>query len=883
MKDAEREQAEEARGSGARGDHLRASSLWSDRRLLTDIGMAVIFTFALLAMLATGKMVGSYMAINKLADINQKQIEIWRGIGGAVNYLLTRTGEAENTNDGLILERLQENIGALLDAERENEQTFQKQLDRSSGSAIFFPIGPDDAAHKLKQGISPELRAKAEESSRAPDYVVQSGFSHWGTLSSINFQSGQFLYPLLERQDLLQGSEQRAIERFWRYLAICGAVLICVIFLVWFLLFRPSLRLLYNTQEEMRLLVDNVPAMVASYDRDFRLRMVNRGYYERVGRASVGAHISEVIGPTNWNRVKHVMEAAMSGKRADFDLLLELALEWRMFNIKYVPVTDERGVVTRVSVLATDIHERHEAARVTRENEENLQITLNSIGDAVISTDIEGNIQHINPSACELTGWSRQDALGAPASEVFKAVNRTPGGPSACLISQVLATGRSPDAAVDTVLISRDGRKFNVSESAAPIKANDGVVIGAVLVFRDITEQTILNRKLIEGEKMRAIGQIAAGVAHDINNNLAVVQGSAQLALLDLNPDWDGKTVSRLNNIVESCQRAADLISKLNTFARQGADPISLVNVGDLLKSTVQLLENAIDKRIAIDFTAPAAAATTVGSASQLQAAFMNVGLNAIQAMRNDGTLTISLDIVASADLDQNDLISIDILAGRYVRIAFRDTGPGIPQEHLSHIFEPFFTTKAERSGGVGLGLATVYGTVTDCGGAVTAANAEGGGAVFTIFLPFETKAPKEAAGKPAKAPATRASASLGLNVLIVDDEARLLDICKDFLDLLGCTAVQAHDGEEALSLYREHGDRIDLVLLDLNMPKMSGEDAFATLKHLNPDVSVIVATGLLPSMSSQLRNDPSIVAVLNKPFQFEEFSRTLTRFALGR
>lgn len=880
MRDAGNDRAQEAADREESDAHLLR--LRSDRRFLTDLGMAAVIVFTLLATLVTGKMVGSYLAINRLTDLNQKQVEIWRGIGATVDYLLTRGDEAEDPNSGLIVERLQAHIAALLRQESDNERDFQTQLAKSWGGAFFSPIEPGDGADKLMQGISPEFHAKAAESSHAPRYVVESGFSHWDPLSSISFQSGQFLNPLLERQELLQRFEVQAIERFWRYLAICGAVLICVILIVWLFLFRPTLRLLYNTREEMRQLVDNVPAMVASYDREFRLRSVNRNYFRRIGRANVGSHIADVLGRTNWNRVRPVMEAAMEGESADFDLLIKLATEWRMFNIKYMPIRNERGVVSRVSVLATDIHERHEAERVTRENEENLQITLNSIGDAVISTDIEGNVQRINPSACKLTGWSQRDAVGAPAGEVFRKLVSPSGEPSPCLIGQVLATGRSQDAARDSILISRDGRKLNVSESAAPIKANDGSIIGAVLVFRDITEQTILDRKLAEGEKMRAIGQIAAGVAHDINNNLAVVQGSAQLALLDLNPDWDRKTVSRLNNIVESCKRAADLISKLNTFARQGADPTSLVDVGALLKSTVQLLENSIDKRVEIDFTARAGPATVIGNASQLQAAFMNVGFNAIQAMRNEGRLSIDLDIADAADLDRDDPAAAGLPEGGYIRIAFRDTGPGIPPEHLTRIFEPFFTTKAERSGGVGLGLATVYGTIAECGGAVTAANATGGGAVFTIFLPFATEAPVKGGGK-IRIAAPRTPSALGLNVLLVDDEARLLEICKDFLDLLGCYAILAKDGEEALKLYREQGDRIDLVVLDLNMPRMSGEDTFAALKEIDPDVAVIVATGLLPAVNAPLREDPSIVDVLNKPFQFEDFSRLVTRFASRR
>ena len=425
--------------------------------------------------------------------------------------------------------------------------------------------------------------------------------------------------------------------------------------------------------------------------------------------------------------------------------------------------------------------------------------------------------------------------------------------------------------------MSRNGQEYDIRASGAPIRSHDGKVVGAVLVFRDATEEIALNERIISGEKMQAVGQLAGGIAHDINNNLAIIRGHCELLMM--RDDIAEKVVrDKMSQIMSSCDRATGLIDKLNAFAQQEISRFDPTNVEELISATLEVLRSTADRRVQLSIKATAENAKVNGNSSVLQSAFLNICLNAMQAMPDGGRLVVSIDEIVIDDPARSKFASFDLAPGNYVSVTFSDTGPGIPNEILRRIFEPYFSTKTpdSKTGGSGLGLAMVYGTIREHGGAIVAENAASGGAVFSLVLPqlddqHQLKAELTRADEP--------DAVAPLAVLVVDDEPALVDICSAMLSQIGCMPVPSCDSEEALDIYREKAQELDLAILDVNMPKMSGIQLLRKLKEINEQVSVILITGFSDRTLEGESPDPAVFRVLQKPFSFSALTSTIHEF----
>ncbi len=373
-----------------------------------------------------------------------------------------------------------------------------------------------------------------------------------------------------------------------------------------------------------------------------------------------------------------------------------------------------------------------EQAGAVRRVAEDLRITLDSIGDAVIATDVHGKIARMNPVAERLTGWSAADAIGRPLPEVFRIVQAQTRQPSENPVEQVLATGEVVALANHTVLIAKNGTEFQIADSGAPIRNDKGAVVGVVLVFRDVTERYALEEKLRHSQKMEAVGQLAGGVAHDFNNMLAAILGAADLMAIKI--PKDDLTRKYVDIVAKSAERAAELTRKLLAFSRKGEVETVVVDMHQVIRDVVTMLEHTADKRVRIETSLTAEPSTVMGDFVQLQSALLNLGVNACHAMPEGGSLTFStrlteLDPIAC----RNSAFALK--SGWHIEVDVRDTGCGIPVENIGKVFDPFFTTK-EVGKGTGLGLAAVYGTVMQHDGSVTVYSEVGRGTVFHVLLP---------------------------------------------------------------------------------------------------------------------------------------------------
>lgn len=379
----------------------------------------------------------------------------------------------------------------------------------------------------------------------------------------------------------------------------------------------------------------------------------------------------------------------------------------------------------------------------------------------------------------------------------------------------------------------------------------------------DISEQREMQERLRQMEKMDAIGQLAGGVAHDFNNQLAGIVGYADMLLSRLK---DPELHQFTEKIMVAANRAGDLTQKLLAFARKGQYESVPVDIHSIIEEVVGILHHSIDKRIKIKPHLIADPSITKGDPGQIQNALLNLAINASDSMQKGGTLVFE---TAVAELDADYCVSIpyEIEPGSYVRISISDTGCGISSEDLEHIFEPFFTTK-EVGKGTGMGLAAVYGTVKQHGGAINVYSEVGHGTIFRVYLPME-----KGVLQPLSVNHSVIKASRPASILIVDDEEMVRELIQAMLLRLGYQVHTESDGASGVAYFEKHWQDIDLVILDMVMPNLNGPETFRTLQKINPEVKVLLASGYSINGAAQGLMIEGVLGFIQKPFQYAALS----------
>ncbi len=491
----------------------------------------------------------------------------------------------------------------------------------------------------------------------------------------------------------------------------------------------------------------------------------------------------------------------------------------------------------------------------------NLRTTLNAIGDGVISTDINRIITRINPVACTITGWEAGEAIGQDINQVLTLKTEDEREHLPNPVQKVIETKETQRLKRGSSLISRLEKKYLVSISASPITSDSRLLKGVVLVLKDITEEIEIERRLKHSQRMEAIGQLAGGVAHDFNNMLGGIIGFSEL--LAKNVAGDEESVGYVNMIIDTSEKAATLTRKLLAFARKTNVPFSNANIHTIIRDSVELLKRSIDKRLEIYTELTASRHGVYGSPSQLQNIFINLGINAANAISNEGKLIITSRDV-NLDSEYCRRVHPELNSGDFIEIKVTDTGCGIPARNLENIFEPFFTTNKDGKG-TGLGLSAVYGTIQQHKGSISVSSIEGAGTTFTLLLPaseYETSQKEE--------DEEEVSPSQG-HILIIDDEYIMRVTAARILEEAGFCASIADGGREGLRLFRQHPERFQLVILDMIMPEMNGRDCFKELQKIDPEVQVILASGFTEDEIINEMLSDGLFSFISKPYRSKE------------
>jgi PAS domain S-box-containing protein len=410
--------------------------------------------------------------------------------------------------------------------------------------------------------------------------------------------------------------------------------------------------------------------------------------------------------------------------------------------------------------------------------------------------------------------------------------------------------------------LSTDGKEIEVEASVTYLKYKEGIAVQGML--RDISERKNIEEKLRQAQKMEAIGTLAGGIAHDFNNILMGIQGRASLLLLQ--PDLPSNVVDHLKGIEEYVKSATDLTGQLLGFARGGKYQVKALNINELLKKSAMMFGRT-KKEIKIYEKYQKDIWIVAVDAGQIEQVFLNLFVNAWQAMPKGGTLYLQTE---NMDVGQQETETLQIKSGRYVKITVTDTGIGMDEGTRQRIFDPFFTTK-EMKRGTGLGLATVYGIIKNHAGYITVFSEKGKGTTFNIFLPASEKIPEEE-----QAAEDTIIKGFG-TILLVDDERVILEVGLPILESLGYRVIVAQNGQEALDIYKVKRDQIDLVILDMVMPGLSGEEVFNQMRKINPRVKVLLSSGYSINDKAKEILDKGCSGFIQKPFNVKKMSHKIT------
>jgi len=502
-----------------------------------------------------------------------------------------------------------------------------------------------------------------------------------------------------------------------------------------------------------------------------------------------------------------------------------------------------------------------------RDREEWFSTTLKSIGDAVIATDSDGKVMFLNPVAEDLTGWNTEDARGRPLEEVFHIINENTRKPVESPVARVFREGIVIGLANHTILISRDGKEISIDDSGAPIRDSKGNITGAVMVFRDITEKRNLEARLEQAQRMEAIGTLAGGIAHDFNNLLQVLRGYVSLMLSDI--DASHPHYKKLRYMDEQIAHGAMLTAQLLGFARGGMYCVEPCDINLLVKKNLEMFSHA-HKEIAVHSEYLDGLWYAEVDKGQIEQVLMNLFVNAFQAMPIGGELCVE---TANKVMSSEEARLYGVEPGRYVRITVADNGIGMDEETRKRIFEPFFTTK-EMGRGTGLGLASAYGIIRNHQGAIDVKSRPGLGSTFEIYLPATNKAPDTTETLPSGNDMEKGCGT----ILLVDDEDVILQVGREMLELMGYDVLLASSGKEALRIFEVEKDNIDLVVLDMIMPDISGGEVYEQMIRTKPDLKVLFSSGYAiegesKNIMGNNRND-----FIQKPFTIKEFSNRIKR-----
>ncbi len=606
---------------------------------------------------------------------------------------------------------------------------------------------------------------------------------------------------------------------------------------------------------------------------DIRKSLESLGY-NIAGMASSGEEAMDIARDTRPHLV--IMDIVLPGKMDGIETASQIHAEIDC-PIIYLTAHSDRATVERATetmqygylVKPITTNELYSAIETTlqrrklelqiRDSEEKYRITLNSIMDAVITTDIDGKIIRMNPAAEKLSGWPGDEALGRDVSTVIDIFDAETREKNQHPSFRILQEGQSIRFDRHMVLQSRDNTERRISCNGAPLRYSDEDVSGAVLVLQDITEKFKLENELRQSQKMESIGRLAGGVAHDFNNILTTIIGYADLGLKEL--DEDNPLYEMMKEIGSAGKRGSSLTQQLLSISRKQVLTLQPLPVNDVITGMEKMLHRLIGEDVELSIRLDPLNTCIRADHSQIIQVLMNLCINARDAMPDGGIIIIETNTMLIDDTYTQHHPFIK--PGEYAMLTVSDNGVGMDEETQSHIFEPFYTTK-EKGKGTGLGLSTVYGIIKQHNGNILVYSEPGKGTTFRIYLPsIEERMDRE---KPVP---RELQEQLNLNgsILVVEDNDELRKVASSILKRYGFTVMDAGRVDEAIEIAQKEEGNIDLLLTDVVMPGMNGKELYEEIQDCQPHMKVLYMSGYTEDIISSHGILQEGINFIQKPF----------------
>jgi len=458
--------------------------------------------------------------------------------------------------------------------------------------------------------------------------------------------------------------------------------------------------------------------------------------------------------------------------------------------------------------------------------EEVYRSLLNSSADAIIIYDLEGRAEYINPVFTQIFGWTLEELKGKRIPFLPEIERES----TMAIIKDLVEKG-TPCHGFETKRYTKDGRLLEVSISASRYDDHKGNSAGTLVILRDLSEKKKFEAHMQYVERMRAVSTLAGGIAHDFNNLMMGMLGNISLILYEIEPSHP--YYGNLKNIERLIQSGSKLTKQLLGYARKGKYEVKPINLNQIVKDNSETLGRT-RKNITIHRELAQDLFPVKADESQIEQVLINLYINAADAMPDGGDLFLQTMNVTHREMKNK---SYDPKPGNYVLLQVTDKGTGMDEKTIERIFEPFFTTK-EMGRGSGLGLASVYGIIKGHGGYIDVDSEKGHGTTFLIYLPATDQSVQktmETDERIIKGDET---------VMLVDDEEVVIDVGVQLLKKLGYNVLEAGSGKEAIRVFSEKRDKVDIVILDMIMPDIGGGEVYDRIKEIDPKVRVLLSSG---------------------------------------
>ncbi len=613
-------------------------------------------------------------------------------------------------------------------------------------------------------------------------------------------------------------------------------------------------------------MVELVPDGVVTLDMDGVVTSVNSMFLNLTGfsrREVVGKHVLQVGTQSidDVSKYEKVLNAVVKGK---INFPIELVFRrkdgrraWAELRTAEVKVD---GITREIIINTREITTAKKAAAKIAESEAKYKQLFSAISAAVIMFEQEtGYIVEVNDTAMELYGYDLEEWTVLKVTDLFVEQDKIHGAILDPLANSAVFKHRK-----------KDGTVFPLELSTSFFSQQDEKFV--IFVGHDVTLRTQLEEKLQQGQKMEAIGQLAGGIAHDMNNILGIIMGAATTVSMEENK---GDIQEQdLENILEASRKGAKLTQNFLGFARRGKYVKETILLNDSVRKINDLMQRTISKKVTFKTILEESLWYIEGDVGQIDNVLMNICINASDAMQGKGELTITTRNVVIGGNSNHRGDSLE--TGKYIQVKIADTGAGMDRETIAHVFEPFFTTKPEGKG-TGLGLAMVYGVVKNHGGEVSLESEAGKGTTVKLLFPAladgARRIPRQVISK-MPTPSVRQGM-----ILLVDDERMMLTSTRRMFEKIGYRVLPAISGMKAIEIYKKRAGDIALVILDFMMPEMDGSETFEELVKIDPDVKVMLSSGYSIDDEIEALLQSGLKGFIQKPYDLSVLTREIERF----